>query len=141
MISSCGLSRFSGIFDGDGPLNRDTTVHILYGMLVLEYQECVVSMGRSLDFPAQSHLPWQFVFYPLSFQSAITEGAWSLNLSVTAMTIVTRKGPEIRMTKKRYLHKFFAPVISYLLSFGGIFMLKTCVIFTGHHPRVCHPHG
>ena len=52
MISSCGLSRFSVLFDGDGPrpLNRDTTVHILYGMLVLEYQECVVLMGRSLDF-------------------------------------------------------------------------------------------
>ena len=50
-------------------------------------------------------------------------------MSVTAMTIVTRKGPEIKMTKKRYLHKFFAPVISYLLSFGGILMLKTCAFF------------
>ena len=104
MISFSGRSRFRGLFDGDGPspLNRDTTVHILYGMLVLEYQKCVVSMGRSLDFPAQSYLPWQFVFSPLLFQSAITEAAWSLNLSVTAMTIVTRKEPEIKMTKKRY---------------------------------------
>ena len=117
MIPFSGLSRFSGLFDGDGPspLNRDTTVHILYGMLVLEYQECVVSMGRSLDFPAQSYLPcWQFVFSPLLFQSAITEAAWSLNLSVTAMTIVTRKGPEIKMTKKRYLPPVFH--FSYLLS-------------------------
>ena len=50
-------------------------------------------------------------------------------MSVTAMTIVTRKGPEIKMTKRRYLPCFFASVISFLLSFGGIFMLKTCVIF------------
>ena len=49
-------------------------------------------------------------------------------MSVTAMTIVTRK-KRIKMTKKRYLHKFFASVISYFLSFRGIFMLKTCVIF------------